>query len=154
MNEQTKDVRKKLPFTTPRNSLKLESCMLRTSFVPPSTAGLEFISSTAASIATFATLPMTELKVKIAPMFTASGLEETFMLIAFDNIRKQRTNSPRSQTTFIVVMKEKSRSPNYMNMFLNLSQTIISKRRDQQTYPKAKSPSFFQEHKSLRLVRT
>jgi hypothetical protein len=41
------------------------------------TTEFEFTSSTAASMATFATFPMEELKEKIAPMLTTFGLEET-----------------------------------------------------------------------------
>jgi len=62
----------------PRNPLDcFVSCVASFSFVPFRTAGFEFTSSTAASIATFATFPMEELKHKIAPMLTTFGLVET-----------------------------------------------------------------------------
>lgn len=103
MKEQAKDNRKQLPSMMPTSPLKLESNMLTTNFDPPRTLGLVFISSTAASMATFATLPMTELKVRIAPMCTTAGLEETFLLTtASENSPKQRTNNPRNPTIFMV----------------------------------------------------
>jgi len=67
-----------IPSTIPRNPLdNFVSCMVILSIVPFRTPGSEFTSSTAASMATFATFPMEELKDKIAPMFTTSGLVET-----------------------------------------------------------------------------
>jgi len=77
VNEQTKDVWKDIPSTIPRNPLdNFVSCMVIFSVVPLRTTGLEFTSFTAASMATFATFPMEELKDNIAPMFTTSDLVE------------------------------------------------------------------------------
>ena len=59
----------------PRNPLKLESCISIEKLVPARMFGLEFMSSSAAFIATRATFPLIVLNVKIAPTFTTSGLE-------------------------------------------------------------------------------
>lgn len=59
----------------PRNPVdNFVSCIDTLSLVPLRTVGFEFMSSTAASMATLATLPMVELKDKIAPMLTVLGL--------------------------------------------------------------------------------
>jgi len=50
------------------------------SLVPLRMVGLEFISSTADCMAILATLPIVELKDKIAPMLTARGLVETELI--------------------------------------------------------------------------
>lgn len=61
----------------PRNPLEnFVSCIEMLSLVPLRIVALEFMSSTAASIATLATLPIVELKDKIAPMLTTLGLVE------------------------------------------------------------------------------
>lgn len=59
----------------PRKPLVLESWVERTSFFPLRIVGSELISSTAAFIPIFDTLPLIVLKEKIAPMFTTSGFE-------------------------------------------------------------------------------
>ena len=53
------------------------SCIEILRLVPLRIVSLEFISFTAASIATFATLPVVELKDKIAPMLTELGIAVT-----------------------------------------------------------------------------
>lgn len=69
-----------------RKTLQLESWVLTFSFVPPRTLGSEFTSFTAKSMAIFATLPMVEFKVKIAPIFTTAGLGERVPPIPFEKI--------------------------------------------------------------------
>ena len=66
----------------PRNPLEnFVSCIEILSLVPLRMVALEFISSTAACMATLATLPIVELKDKIAPMLTVLGLVETLLLV-------------------------------------------------------------------------
>ena len=50
------------------------------SLVPLRTEELEFISSTATSVSIFATLPMVELKDKIAPILMMLGLAKRFLM--------------------------------------------------------------------------
>jgi len=62
----------------PRNPVdNLVSNIEILSFVPLRMVALEFTSSTAACMATLATLPTVELKDKIAPILMALGLVET-----------------------------------------------------------------------------
>lgn len=73
---------KDLQSTIPRNPGEdLVSSIEILSLVPLRTFGLEFISSTAASMATLATLPMVELKDKIAPILIVLGLAETLLIV-------------------------------------------------------------------------
>jgi hypothetical protein len=63
-----------VPPMDPKKALKFASFCIKLSFVSLRILGSALTSETAASIATLATLPITELKVKIAPMFTTAGL--------------------------------------------------------------------------------
>jgi hypothetical protein len=74
---------------------------------------LELTSFTASSIAILATLPMVELNVKIAPIFTLAGLEEKFLLQPYGNVPKQRNSSKMNQIRLIL---------NKQNNFLPLPQ--------------------------------
>lgn len=64
----------KSPSMEPMKTLQLTSIMNNFNLVPLRIIGSALTSETAASIATFAALPITESKVKIAPMFTTAGL--------------------------------------------------------------------------------
>ena len=75
---EKKDIEINSQSIIPRNPLESwVSCIDILSLIPLRIAGLEFISSTAASIATFAISPTVELKDKIAPILTILGLLET-----------------------------------------------------------------------------
>lgn len=80
-NEKSSKRDDKVPSTIPRNLLYSLSFIEMLSLVPPRTCGFEFTSSKAVKIATFATLPIVELKGKIAPMFTTLGLVETTLVV-------------------------------------------------------------------------
>uniref|UniRef100_A0A0A9QTL1 Uncharacterized protein n=1 Tax=Arundo donax TaxID=35708 RepID=A0A0A9QTL1_ARUDO len=58
----------------PTKPLQLVSCIRTVNFVPGSTLGSALTSATASSIAGLTTFPITELKVKSAPMRTSAGL--------------------------------------------------------------------------------
>lgn len=64
----------KVPAIQPMNTLHFASPMIRFSSVPLRILGSELTSETATFIATFAGLPITESKVKTAPIFTTAGL--------------------------------------------------------------------------------
>jgi len=72
-----KDVQSMIPRNPADN---LVSNIEILSLVPLRIVALELISSTAACMATLATLPIVELKDKIAPMLTARGLVETELI--------------------------------------------------------------------------
>ena len=75
-------VDKDLQSTIPRNPGEVFVSSIETlSLLPLRIFGLEFISSTAASMATLATLPMVELKDKIAPILIILGLAETLLIV-------------------------------------------------------------------------
>lgn len=63
----------------PMKTLHLTSLMNNFNSVPLRIIWSALTSEAAASIATFAALPITELKVKIAPMFTTAGLWQQTM---------------------------------------------------------------------------
>jgi len=102
----------------PINALQLASCIRTTSFVPRRTLGSELTSSTAALMATFATLPMVELNANIAPMFTTAGLEVTFLQVPLENRPKKRAKNG-SKTSFMVrdlyEQKTNSNPPTYIS---------------------------------------
>ena len=88
----------------PRNPLKLESCIFIDNFLPPRRLGSELISSSAASMAIFATLPLIELNVKIAPTFTVPpGL-----IAPSEKELVQRIQKDKSQARFMVMLKDES----------------------------------------------
>ena len=69
---------------------------------PLSTVELALISLTASSMASLATLPMVESKVKIAPTFTTTGLEEVFTLKPSDDTPRESVESKTIQNTLIL----------------------------------------------------
>lgn len=94
-----------LPSRMPMNPLYLVSFNEITSFVPARTLELEFISSIAASMATFAALPTVELKVNMDPMWTKAGrLAVTFPA---EINPKQKTRDATNRTSFISAIKVK-----------------------------------------------
>ncbi|KAM7516001.1 hypothetical protein LguiA_005584 [Lonicera macranthoides] len=100
-----------------RNPLKLVSCIVIFSSVPRRTSGLEFTSWTAASMATFATFPIMDLKEKIDPMFTTSGLLETFVLAplekcpSYKTISKTRVRRTSRRRSCIELVQSSDRLP-------------------------------------------
>ena len=62
-----------LPWIVPTNPLHLVSCMSTLRLVPLSRVASRLMSSTARRMAVAAELPMTESKVKRAPMVTLGG---------------------------------------------------------------------------------
>ena len=99
-NKKTFD--KDLQSMIPRNPVEtLVSCIETLSIVPWRTILLEFISLTAASIATFATFPMVELKDNNAPILTVPGLVET-SLITFERSPLWKTRNTRSQSVLML----------------------------------------------------
>jgi len=82
---------------------------MRFNLIPGKMLELELISSIAAAIAGFTTLPITELKVNKAPMFTDFGLEAEGETVEFwaptpspqplPNITKMNTNTALTQYT-------------------------------------------------------
>lgn len=88
----------------PRNPVdNFVSCIDTLSLVPLRTVGFEFMSSTAASMATLATLPMVELKDKIAPMLTVLGLAET-LLIPFEGKPWHWQNTMRTRSQILYML--------------------------------------------------
>lgn len=79
-----------VPSKMPRNPLQLLFLVVSTNLDPFKIFGSEFISSTAALIATFAASPIEELNVKIAPMLIIDGLEVIFWQEPFENREKMR----------------------------------------------------------------
>ncbi|RWW22887.1 hypothetical protein GW17_00012892 [Ensete ventricosum] len=69
----------------PKNPLQLVFLIVISNLVPRRTVGSELTSCFAASMATFATLPMVELNVKMAPTCTTAGLEETLLVAPLMN---------------------------------------------------------------------
>ena len=77
--------------------------MTKFSFVPLRIEGSAFTSETAASIATFAALPIIESKVKTAPMFTTAGLWQHAepvrnAHIELSNVRTNKLSMSEQQT--------------------------------------------------------
>ena len=85
-----------LPSTVPINTLEFTSSMIKFNLVRILPSLLT--SDIAAFMAGFATLPITESKVKTAPMFTAAGLWQLTKPLAITHIE---TNSRRITSSFI-----------------------------------------------------
>ncbi|CAJ1942149.1 unnamed protein product [Sphenostylis stenocarpa] len=92
-----KDVQSMIPRSPGDN---LVSSIEILSLVPLRIVALEFISSTAAWMATLDTLPIVELKDKIAPMLTELGLVEAD-LVPFEGKPLQKMRRTRSKTLLI-----------------------------------------------------
>lgn len=80
----------------PKNPLQLVFLIVISNLVPRRTVGSELTSCFAASMATFATLPMVELNVKIAPTCTTAGLEETLLVAPLVLEKRQKKSGNRA----------------------------------------------------------
>lgn len=128
-------VRWGVPSTKPRNPLQFEFLKITLNLVPLRTLELALISLTASSMATFATLPIVESRVKIAPTFTTLGLEEAFALNPFDSPPNESVENRTIQNTFIlhthrgceVPIRQAQKCINLTNSQQNYSHKLWSK---------------------------
>lgn len=79
---------------------------MRFKWVSPRMDGLEFISSTAAMIAGFTDLPITEFTVNKAPIFTTLGLldDDVFTVIPLSAMATTITHKPKIKKSIFVFM--------------------------------------------------
>ena len=110
-----------LPPTDPKKALQFASSGIKFSLVPLRIFGSAFTSSTAVSMANLAALPITELKVKIAPMFTTAGPWQYTEPLRNTQIK---TTSGRRMTECFIVTK--ATTPILHCKDSNLAQTKIA----------------------------
>ena len=89
-----------LPPTDPMKALQFASSSSKFSFISLRIFGSALTSATAAFIATLAALPITELKVKIAPTFTPAGVWQYTQPLRNTQIK---TTSGRTTTECFIV---------------------------------------------------
>ena len=92
-----------LPPTDPKKALQFASSEIKFSVVPLRIFGSALTSSIAVSMANLAALPITELKVKIAPMFTTAGPWQYTEPLRNTQIK---TTSGRRMTECFIVTKQ------------------------------------------------